>query len=202
LTVPDEGRLPNKLRSCFAQPGLRESGMVDSVLSWPGPYGQQPAQKLLIAEKKLAAGIHPVSEMTQWLSEPRKRTLKLRMQANLAGSLVFRSMRQMSSKRRDMLADFVRRKYLVRIECQCRRVPLMRSAGLAKSSSPSAHEIRPMIRPSSGQSILICQPSTKMPSSFKGISAPQSILIGEIRPIQMRLGSCHLRRCWLSRCSA
>lgn len=83
------------------------------------------------------------------------------MQANLAGSLLFRSMRQVSSKRLDMLADFVRRKYLVRIECHCRRVSLMRSAGLAKSSSPSAHEIRPMPRYSSDQSILIRQPGRK-----------------------------------------
>ena len=74
--------------------------------------------------------------------------------------------------------------------------------GARQSISPSAHDVRPMIRPSSDQSILICQPSTKMPSSFKVIGAPQSILISEIRPIQMRLGSCHLRRCWLSRCSA
>ena len=67
--------------------------------------------------------------MTQWLTEPRKRTLKLRIQANLAGTFLFRSMRQMSSKHLDMLADFVRRKYLIRIECHCRRVSLMRSAG-------------------------------------------------------------------------
>lgn len=123
--------------------------------------------------------------MTQWLSEPRKRTLKLRMQANLAGSLVFRSMRQMSSKRRDMLADFVRRKYLVRIECQCRRVPLMRSAGLAKSSSPSAHDIRPVPRHSSGQSILIRQPGEKMPSCFRGLNASYSNPIGEFRAIRI-----------------
>lgn len=43
----------------------------------------------------------------------------------------------------------------------------------------------PMIRPSSGQSILICQPHAKLPSTFKGLSVPESNLIGGFRAIQI-----------------